>query len=84
MLHKLKKIVKEKKRAGRGVASGLGKSAGRGTKGQRSRAGRGISPRFEGGQTPLFARLPKIKGPSRKRRCVKKLKKTLKKNNATT
>ncbi len=50
---------KRKKRLGRGEGSGLGKSSGRGTKGQRSRAGSGPTPGFEGGQMPLQRRLPK-------------------------
>lgn len=62
MLNKLPKTTKPKKRAGRGISAGLGKTAGRGTKGQKSRAGRGVPSRFEGGQTTLFARLPKVKG----------------------
>ena len=49
-----------KKRVGRGIGSGLGKTAGRGTKGQNSRSGGGVRPGFEGGQLPLFQRLPKI------------------------
>jgi large subunit ribosomal protein L15 len=48
-----------KKRVGRGTGSGTGKTAGRGTKGQNSRSGGGVRPGFEGGQTPLFQRLPK-------------------------
>jgi len=51
--------VKKKKRLGRGRASGLGKTSGRGHKGQRSRAGSGVKPGFEGGQMPLQRRLPK-------------------------
>lgn len=47
------------KRVGRGIGSGLGKTAGRGQKGQGSRAGGGKGPGFEGGQTPLQRRLPK-------------------------
>ncbi|MGI6615120.1 MAG: 50S ribosomal protein L15 [Dethiobacteria bacterium] len=47
------------KRKGRGPASGLGKTAGRGQKGQGSRSGSRTRPGFEGGQTPLFQRLPK-------------------------
>jgi large subunit ribosomal protein L15 len=47
------------KRKGRGIASGLGKTAGRGTKGQKSRSGSGVRPAFEGGQMPLTQRLPK-------------------------
>ena len=48
-----------KKRVGRGTGSGTGKTSGRGMKGQKSRAGGGVRPGFEGGQTPLFQRLPK-------------------------
>jgi len=48
-----------KKRVGRGTGSGNGNTAGRGTKGQNSRAGGGTRLGFEGGQTPLFKRLPK-------------------------
>ncbi|ATZ16177.1 large subunit ribosomal protein L15 [Entomoplasma freundtii] len=47
-------------RVGRGMASGKGKTATRGHKGQNSRSGGGVRPGFEGGQTPLFRRLPKI------------------------
>ncbi len=50
---------KRKKRVGRGIGSGHGKTACRGTKGQRSRSGRGIPPGFEGGQMPLQRRVPK-------------------------
>ena len=48
-----------RKRKGRGVGSGLGKTAGRGSKGHRSRSGGGVRPGFEGGQMPLHRRLPK-------------------------
>lgn len=48
-----------KKRVGRGTGSGTGKTSGRGSKGQNSRSGGGVRPGFEGGQTPLFKRLPK-------------------------
>ena len=48
-----------KKRLGRGIGSGLGKTAGKGTKGQNARSGGGVRPGFEGGQLPLFQRLPK-------------------------
>lgn len=48
-----------RKRVGRGVGSGKGKTAGRGTKGYNSRSGGGVRPGFEGGQTPLHRRLPK-------------------------
>lgn len=50
---------RSRKRVGRGTASGYGKTAGRGTKGQNSRSGGGVRLGFEGGQTPLFQRLPK-------------------------
>jgi len=50
---------KAAKRKGRGMASGLGKTAGRGQKGQKSRSGSGIRRGFEGGQMPYFQRLPK-------------------------
>lgn len=49
-------------RVGRGIAAGKGKTAGRGTKGQKSRAGGTIAPWFEGGQTPLHVRIPKLRG----------------------
>ncbi|MEG2321899.1 MAG: 50S ribosomal protein L15 [Bacilli bacterium] len=48
-----------RKRVGRGVGSGLGKTSGKGQKGQNSRSGGGVRPGFEGGQIPLFRRLPK-------------------------
>lgn len=48
-----------KKRVGRGIGSGLGKTSGRGQKGQKSRSGGGVRRGFEGGQTPLYRRLPK-------------------------
>ena len=50
---------KARKRVGRGTSSGTGKTAGRGQKGQGARSGGGKKPGFEGGQTPLFMRLPK-------------------------
>jgi large subunit ribosomal protein L15 len=50
---------KSRKRLGRGVGSGKGKTAGRGTKGQNSRSGGGVRPGFEGGQMPIHRRLPK-------------------------
>jgi len=53
---------KNKKRVGRGLSSGQGKTAGRGTKGQKSRSGHNIPRKFEGGQTPLSMRLPKLPG----------------------
>ena len=51
--------VKNRKRIGRGAGSGLGKTSGRGHKGQNSRSGGGVKPGFEGGQMPLQRRLPK-------------------------
>jgi large subunit ribosomal protein L15 len=51
-----------KTRVGRGIAAGKGKTAGRGTKGQKARAGGSIPPWFEGGQTPLHRRIPKLRG----------------------
>lgn len=51
---------KKKKRVGRGTSSGHGKTCCRGHKGQKSRSGGGKGIRFEGGQTPLYRRLPKI------------------------
>jgi len=63
MLDQLKPVPgarHSKKRLGRGIGSGLGKTAGKGTKGQNSRSGGGTRPGFEGGQLPLFQRLPKI------------------------
>ena len=49
----------DRKRVGRGVGSGLGKTSGKGHKGQNARSGGGVRPGFEGGQLPLFRRLPK-------------------------
>ena len=48
-----------RRRVGRGIGSGLGKTAGKGHKGQNARSGGGVRPGFEGGQMPLFRRLPK-------------------------
>lgn len=53
---------KDRIRVGRGIAAGKGKTAGRGTKGQKARAGGSIPPWFEGGQTPLHMRIPKLRG----------------------
>jgi len=53
---------KTRTRVGRGIAAGKGKTAGRGTKGQKARAGGSIPPWFEGGQTPLHMRIPKLRG----------------------
>lgn len=61
-LHELKSPEgsrKAPKRVGRGTGSGLGRNSGKGEKGQNSRAGGGVRPGFEGGQMPLFRRLPK-------------------------
>jgi large subunit ribosomal protein L15 len=54
--------VKKRKRVGRGDASGTGGTAGRGHKGQNSRSGGSTRPGFEGGQTPLYRRIPKKRG----------------------
>ena len=64
-LHDLKPAPGSKKarrRVGRGIAAGQGKTAGRGTKGQKARAGGTIPAWFEGGQTPLHQRIPKLHG----------------------
>ncbi len=53
---------KSRKRVGRGIAAGQGKTAGRGTKGQGARTGFSKRPGFEGGQNPLMQRLPKLHG----------------------
>lgn len=61
-LHELKPTLnsrKEAKRKGRGTSSGMGKTAGKGTKGQNARSGGGTRPGFEGGQTPLYRRISK-------------------------
>jgi large subunit ribosomal protein L15 len=61
-LHELRPAegaVKDKKRLGRGTGSGLGKTSGRGHKGQGARSGGGVRVGFEGGQMPLYRRLPK-------------------------
>ena len=57
---------KAKKRCGRGIGSGIGKTGGRGHKGQKSRSGGSVRPGFEGGQMPLKQRLPKFGFTSRK------------------
>lgn len=49
-------------RVGRGIAAGKGKTAGRGTKGQNARSGGGVRPGFEGGQNPVYMRIPKLPG----------------------
>ena len=61
-LHELEKNIgatHKKKRVGRGPGSGLGKTSGRGQKGQKARSGCSINPVFEGGQLPLYRRIPK-------------------------
>ena len=61
-LHELERNIgatHAKKRVGRGPASGLGKTSGRGQNGQKARSGGSINPVFEGGQLPLYRRLPK-------------------------
>ncbi len=61
-IHDLKNAEGEKqskKRLGRGIGSGLGKTSGKGHKGQNARSGGGVRPGFEGGQNPLYRRLPK-------------------------
>ncbi|WP_270167958.1 50S ribosomal protein L15 [Paenibacillus sp. SYP-B4298] len=61
-LHELKPAPgskQEPKRKGRGIGSGNGKTAGKGHKGQNARSGGGVRPGFEGGQNPLYRRLPK-------------------------
>lgn len=61
-LHELKPAEgsrKKRNRVGRGIGSGNGKTSGRGQKGQNARSGGGVRPGFEGGQNPLFRRLPK-------------------------
>ena len=51
--------TKSSKRLGRGIGSGLGKTSGKGHKGQNARSGGGVRPGFEGGQMPLYRQLPK-------------------------
>ena len=61
-LHELKPAAgarKDKTRVGRGTGSGCGKTSGRGHKGQKARSGGGVRPGFEGGQMPIYRRLPK-------------------------
>lgn len=64
-LHELRPqegALKKRKRVGRGIAAGQGKTAGRGTKGQNARSGGGVRPYFEGGQLPLVRKLPFARG----------------------
>ena len=58
-MHPAEGATTTKKRVGRGIGSGLGKTSGKGHKGQNARSGGGVRPGFEGGQLPLFRRLPK-------------------------
>lgn len=59
MLYNIKSVNKKRKRLGRGIASGTGKTCGRGMNGQRARSGGGVRIGFEGGQMPLYRRLPR-------------------------
>ncbi|MDF1513674.1 MAG: 50S ribosomal protein L15 [Anaerolineae bacterium] len=64
-LHELRPdtgATKKRKRVGRGISAGQGKTAGRGTKGQNARSGGGVRPYFEGGQLPLVRKLPFLRG----------------------
>ena len=63
-LHPAKGANKNRKRVGRGISAGQGKTAGRGMKGQNSRSGGGVPPYFEGGQLPLVRKLPFMRGYS--------------------
>lgn len=79
-LHTLKPAEgsrKARKRVGRGHGSGHGKTSGRGHKGQNARSGGGVRPGFEGGQNPIYRRLPKrgFKNPNRKVYAIVNLKK---------
>lgn len=70
-LHELKPAEgsrKKRKRVGRGIGTGNGKTAGKGHKGQNARSGGGVRPGFEGGQNPIYRRLPKrgFTNPNRK------------------
>lgn len=66
-LHPREGSRKQRKRVGRGRATGSGKTSGRGQKGQGSRSGGGVRPGFEGGQTPLQMRTPKLRGANKAR-----------------
>jgi large subunit ribosomal protein L15 len=79
-LHELKPAEGSRKvrnRVGRGIGSGNGKTAGKGHKGQNARSGGGVRPGFEGGQNPLYRRLPKrgFTNPTRKEFAVVNLEK---------
>ena len=58
-LNELESLKKDRKRVGRGPGSGNGKTSGKGHKGQNARSGGGVRPGFEGGQLPLYRRIPK-------------------------
>ena len=58
-MHPAEGATETRKRIGRGIGSGNGKTAGKGHKGQNARSGGGVRPGFEGGQLPLYRRLPK-------------------------
>ncbi len=62
------KSSKKPTRVGRGISAGKGKTAGRGTKGQGARKSGGVRPGFEGGQMPLYMRIPKLRGFTSHRR----------------
>ncbi|AEA34314.1 50S ribosomal protein L15 [Hippea maritima] len=66
-LYELPRIVKDRKRVGRGDSSGWGTTAGKGSKGEKARSGGAKAAYFEGGQTPIYRRLPKrgFKNPFR-------------------
>lgn len=63
--------AKDRRRVGRGQGSTLGKTCGKGQKGQKSRSGGSVHPRFEGGQMPIYRRLPKRGFRSRNKRVVR-------------
>lgn len=69
-LAKVPGALKKRKRVGRGISAGQGKTCGRGTKGQLSRPGDACPPRFEGGRMPVIRQLPKLDGFTRKKKVV--------------
>lgn len=69
-LHPAPRAKRRRQRVGRGIASGKGKTCGRGHKGQKSRSGGGVNAGYEGGQMPLQRRLPKFGFVSRRSRFV--------------
>ncbi|WGS66144.1 50S ribosomal protein L15 [Enterobacteriaceae bacterium ET-AT1-13] len=72
-LNSFNNFKNNKKRVGRGIGSGLGKTCGRGHKGQKSRSGNTVKRGFEGGQMPLYRRLPKYGFFSKKKRYIKEI-----------